>query len=101
MLRWRWGWLSCLGVAVLTTACGGSASESPWPVEPTEPEPGPLGEEPQGDNEIDVRKLPNEYDRRRKEREGKEPPRKVQPDEEEPPENEAEDPEGDPEEDEP
>lgn len=34
-----------LGAGVIAVACGGSASESPWPVEPASPVLGPEGEE--------------------------------------------------------
>jgi hypothetical protein len=36
---------STLGAGVLAVACGGSSSESPWPVEPESPVLGPEGEE--------------------------------------------------------
>jgi len=41
-------------------ACGGSAAESPWPVEPLDTEPGPAGEAPPGEEVIDVDDLPKE-----------------------------------------
>jgi hypothetical protein len=46
----------------LLSACGGSASETPWPVEPLDTEPGPAGEARPGDNVVDVDELPNNYD---------------------------------------
>jgi hypothetical protein len=47
------------GGALVASACSGSSSESPWPVEPSSIEPGPEGEQPkQG---IDPRKLENRY----------------------------------------
>ena len=45
----------------LWSACAGSASESPWPVEPLDTEPGPAGEARPGDNVLDVDQLPNRY----------------------------------------
>jgi hypothetical protein len=49
-------------LAILLTAlsCGGSASESPWPVEPVLGDHGPSGEAlPK--KEVDTRKLPDSY----------------------------------------
>jgi hypothetical protein len=37
-----------LVVALATASCGGSSSETPWPVEPDTPAPGPLGESRRG-----------------------------------------------------
>lgn len=34
----------CATALLVCSACGGSSSESPWPVEPDEPPLGPLGE---------------------------------------------------------
>jgi len=46
--RFMWRALSlraCLLLLTLAaTACGGSASETPWPAEPEAPPPGPLNE---------------------------------------------------------
>jgi hypothetical protein len=42
-------------------ACGGSSSETPWPVEPIDHEPGPEGENLNKGNVIDVKKLPDNY----------------------------------------
>jgi hypothetical protein len=36
--------LACLASLIFSIACGGSSSESPWPVEPLDLEPGPVGE---------------------------------------------------------
>ena len=56
---------SCLRALVLgavwcslAAACGGSAAESPWPVEPVDTEPGPAGEAAPGEEVIDVDDLP-------------------------------------------
>jgi hypothetical protein len=46
--------------AVLATAaaaisgCGGSASETPWPVEPTDIDPRPAGESPDRSGDLDL-----------------------------------------------
>jgi len=54
--------VSALGVlmgSIVSSACAGSSSESPWPVEPSSLEPGPEGEQPkQG---LDPRKIKNRY----------------------------------------
>ncbi|RLB60835.1 MAG: hypothetical protein DRI90_12755 [Deltaproteobacteria bacterium] len=47
----------------LLSACGGSASETPWPVEPLDTEPGPAGEARPGDNVVNIDELPNNYDK--------------------------------------
>lgn len=51
----------CLGVlmSAAVAACAGSSSESPWPVEPNEVDPGPAGEGPI--ESLDMRKVPNRY----------------------------------------
>ncbi len=47
---------------VLTVAaCGGSSSETPWPVEPIDDGVGPAGESVDEGNIIDVKKLPDNY----------------------------------------
>jgi hypothetical protein len=53
----RYLWL----LALLLAGCGGSASETPWPVEPLNTEPGPAGEELSKGNVLDVKSLPNTY----------------------------------------
>ncbi len=45
-------------------ACGGSSSETPWPAEPIDLEPGPAGEGRQRGNVIDTTKLPDNYTKR-------------------------------------
>ena len=42
-------------------ACGGSSSETPWPVEPSDLSDGPAGEAKPQNNVLDVRKLPDRY----------------------------------------
>ena len=42
-------------------ACGSSSSESPWPVEPLDTDPGPAGEKLQRGNVIATEDLPNNY----------------------------------------
>ncbi|MEM9694443.1 MAG: hypothetical protein AAGA56_17960 [Myxococcota bacterium] len=51
-----------LGLAFLLVgaACGGSSSESPWPVEPDPEENRPAGET-KTDEPLDVSTLPNRY----------------------------------------
>ncbi|MSP24506.1 MAG: hypothetical protein EXR75_04945 [Myxococcales bacterium] len=47
-------------VAIAVVAgCGGSASETPWPVQPVGSEQGPAGEA--ADRRIELGKLPNRY----------------------------------------
>jgi hypothetical protein len=59
MLRWMGlGFLVVTGGVLLSTACGGSSSETPWPVEPLDLEPGPAGEELKRGNTVDVSELP-------------------------------------------
>lgn len=41
--------------------CGGSSTESPWPVEPLDTDPGPAGEKLQRGNVIATEDLPNNY----------------------------------------
>jgi hypothetical protein len=46
----------------LVARCGGTSSETPWPIEPDNREPGPAGEARRhDDDEIDTRKLPDRY----------------------------------------
>jgi len=61
MSREKFG-VALIGVfaCVLFEACAGSSSESPWPVEPSEVDRGPAGEQPK--EGLDVRKVPNRYD---------------------------------------
>jgi hypothetical protein len=47
--------------SLLVAACGGSASESPWPAKPLDTEPGPAGEELRKGNVVDTKKLPDNY----------------------------------------
>lgn len=51
----------CLASLGLLVACGGSSSETPWPVEPSDLEAGPAGEARPQNNVVDTRKLPNRY----------------------------------------
>ncbi len=44
----------------LSSACSGSAAESPWPVEPVDTESGPAGEVAPADDVIDVDDLAKE-----------------------------------------
>jgi hypothetical protein len=46
--------------------CGGSSSETPWPAEPIDLEPGPAGEGLQRGNVLDTRKLPDNYTKKAK-----------------------------------
>ena len=52
--------VGCGGIfaVLLAVACGGSSSETPWPVEPTDIDPGPSGEKLREGNVVDVRALP-------------------------------------------
>lgn len=55
-------WRSGATLALLTAmACGGSSSETPWPVEPIDDHAGPAGEGIDKGNIIDVKKLPDNY----------------------------------------
>lgn len=45
----------------LGAACGGSSSESPWPVEPIETDSGPAGEKLERGNVIATEDLPDNY----------------------------------------
>ena len=58
--RWLALGLTALGLLALA-ACSGSASETPWPVEPVEGEQGPAGEALTRGNVIDTSKLPDNY----------------------------------------
>ena len=49
-------------------SCGGSVSETPWPAEPIDLEPGPAGEERARGNVIDTKKLPDNYTKQQEER---------------------------------
>jgi hypothetical protein len=70
---------------LLAASCGGSASESPWPEEPVDVDPGPTGEELKRGNVVDPRKAPNRYTKEKKApAEEEEPPIE----DEEPPEEE-------------
>jgi hypothetical protein len=77
LFRWRsWGKRSA-AVALATVlgadlaGCSGSSSESPWPVEPSNTEPGPAGE--QVKKGVPVDELPNRYGAGGAD-EGREPP---------------------------
>lgn len=76
-------------VLLLAVRCGGSASESPWPEEPVDTDPGPTGEELKRGNVVDPRKAPDRYTKEKKapSAEEEEPPIE----DEEPPEEEEED----------
>lgn len=50
---------SGLALSLALAGCAGSSSESPWPVEPNEVEPGPAGEV--GKAGVDVKTLPKRY----------------------------------------
>ncbi|MEQ9321400.1 MAG: hypothetical protein RIF41_19710 [Polyangiaceae bacterium] len=50
-----------LALFAILTACSGSSSESPWPVEPLDTDPGPAGERLQRGNVIATEDLPNNY----------------------------------------
>jgi hypothetical protein len=43
-----------LTMALLAAGCGGSSSESPWPVEPLDADPGPEGEAPPAGDATDL-----------------------------------------------
>lgn len=58
-------------IALLVCACGGSSSETPWPAEPIDLEPGPAGEERVRGNVVDTKKLPDNYTKQQQEREKK------------------------------
>lgn len=58
-LRW-----AGLALALALVSCSGSSSETPWPAEPIDLEPGPAGEGRQGDNVVDTSKLPDNYTKR-------------------------------------
>ncbi|MEZ4445815.1 MAG: hypothetical protein R3B72_42455 [Polyangiaceae bacterium] len=55
--------LAVLGLVVLAFGCGISSSESPWPVEPIDVEPGPAGEDLPRGNVIATEDLPNNYEK--------------------------------------
>jgi len=50
-----------VAVAVAAAGCGGSSSETPWPVEPLDHEPGPQGEAPPRGDATDVG-TPDDWD---------------------------------------
>ncbi|MBW2527986.1 MAG: hypothetical protein JRI23_27645 [Deltaproteobacteria bacterium] len=50
-----------IGVALALAGCGGSSSETPWPVEPLDADPGPLGEAPPRGDATDVG-TPDDWD---------------------------------------
>ena len=52
-----------LVAGVLSGSCGGSASETPWPVEPLDAETRPRGEELNSGNVLDTDKLPDNYNK--------------------------------------
>jgi hypothetical protein len=64
---WRYGaamsWRITVSLVALcgSVACGGSSSESPWPVEPVDTDPGPAGESGPRGNVVDTKKLPDNY----------------------------------------
>lgn len=47
--RLAWAFVTACAVAAVASACSGSSSESPWPVEPTVSPLGPEGEQPNED----------------------------------------------------
>lgn len=47
-----------LAIGLAAAACGGSSSESPWPIEPLDAEPGPFGEKPPAGDATDVTPVP-------------------------------------------
>jgi len=53
--------LAAFILALSAIACGGSSSESPWPIEPIDTEPGPAGEQRPTGNVVDTKKLPEKY----------------------------------------
>lgn len=55
-------------VGATAVSCGGSVSETPWPAEPLDLEPGPAGEERARGNVIDTKKLPDNYTKQQEER---------------------------------
>ncbi len=61
-----WRWLAAVEIAVIAalSACSGSSSETPWPVEPPDRDPAPAGEELKKGNVLDVNKLPDNYSKR-------------------------------------
>jgi hypothetical protein len=63
--------LLALATCALPSACGGSSSETPWPAEPLDLEPGPAGEERVRGNVIDTKKLPDNYSKKKAEDEAK------------------------------
>lgn len=50
--------IALLLVGCGAAACGGSSSETPWPMEPIDIEPGPLGEAPPSGDATDVGPAP-------------------------------------------
>jgi hypothetical protein len=67
----RWHGIAMSAAMTLACACGGSSSETPWPAEPLDLEPGPAGEERVRGNVVDTKKLPDNYTKRQKELEKK------------------------------
>jgi hypothetical protein len=60
-MRRLWACLVIIVGMPVVAMCGGTSSETPWPVEPLDREPGPEGETRRGDDEIDTSKLPDRY----------------------------------------
>jgi hypothetical protein len=64
MTKTRWLALAIVAAgagAAAGASCGGSASETPWPVEPVETAPRPAGEGLRRGNVVDTKKLPRRY----------------------------------------
>ena len=55
--------LAWMALTIVSLGCGGSSSETPWPVEPLDTEPGPAGEKRATGNSIDVKTLPDNYNK--------------------------------------
>ncbi len=67
LLRGGPGVLIAVSLAVSVLAgCSGSASETPWPAEPIDIEPGPAGEERTRGNVVDTKKLPDNYTKKQR-----------------------------------
>ena len=54
---------AALLAAGLAGSCGGSSSETPWPVEPVDAVTDPRGEDLVTDNVVDTSKLPDNYNK--------------------------------------